>query len=58
MQIEVPSDKYESAIQAMQERIRRGEVPEYLILMKHNRSCVRDTFTYEQAKKYRKSPEQ
>lgn len=27
MQIEVPSDMYDSAVQAMENRIRRGEVP-------------------------------
>ena len=27
MQIEVPSDKYDDAVKAMKERIRRGQIP-------------------------------
>ena len=40
MQIEVPSDKYESALQARSVFV-AGKSREYLILMKHNRSCVK-----------------
>lgn len=55
MQIEVPSDKYEDAVRAMEEKIRRGQVegvtnPEqakYIVRKGH--------FTYEQAKNIAKA---
>ena len=34
MQIEVPSDKYDAAVEAMQDKIRKGKVPGVKILMK------------------------
>lgn len=50
MQIEVPSDKYEAAVQAMENRIKNGEVPG-VTDPKEAQSIVRKGhFTYEQAK--------
>ena len=51
MQIEVPSDKYDSAVEAMKNRIRRGEVPN-----EEAENIVRKgNFTYEQAKNIAKA---
>lgn len=55
MQIEVPSDKYEAAIQAMQERIRRGEVPGVTDPSEARQIVRRGHFTYEQAKNIAKA---
>lgn len=55
MQIEVPSDKYESAIQAMQERIRRGEVPGVSDPNEAQQIVRKGHFTYEQAKNIAKA---
>lgn len=50
MQIEVPSDKYESAVQAMENRIKNGEVPGISDPSKAKDIVRKGHFTYEQAK--------
>lgn len=50
MKIEVPSDKYESAIQSMQERIKRGEVKGISDPKQAENIITRGHFTYEQVK--------
>lgn len=50
MQIEVPSDKYDSAIEAMKNRIKRGEVPGVTDPEKAKEIVRKGNFTYEQAK--------
>lgn len=55
MQIEVPSDKYEAAVQAMQERIRRGEVPGVTDPSEARQIVRKGHFTYEQAKNIAKA---
>lgn len=50
MQIEVPSDKYEAAVQAMENRIRKGEVPGVTDPSKAKDIVRKGHFTYEQAK--------
>lgn len=50
MQVEVPSDKYDDAVRAMQERIRRGEVPGVKDPEKAKEIVRKGNFTYEQAK--------
>lgn len=55
MQIEVPSDKYDAAVQAMEEKIRRGQV-EGITDPKEAKNIVRKGhFTYEQAKNIAKA---
>lgn len=55
MQIEVPSDKYDAAVKAMEERIRRGQV-HGVTDPKESKNIVRKGhFTYEQAKNIAKS---
>lgn len=55
MQIEVPSDKYAAAVQAMEEKIRRGQV-EGVTDPKEAKNIVRKGhFTYEQAKNIAKA---
>lgn len=55
MQIEVPSDKYDAAVQAMEEKIRRGQV-EGVSDPSEARNIVREGhFTYEQAKNIAKA---
>ncbi len=55
MQIEVPSDKYEDAVRAMEEKIRRGQVKN-VTDPKEARNIVRKGhFTYEQAKNIAKA---
>lgn len=50
MQIEVPSDKYRDAVQAMENRIRRGQIPG-VTDPEEARNIVRQgAFTYEQVK--------
>ncbi|MEP1079311.1 hypothetical protein NDI52_28285 [Leptolyngbya sp. PL-A3] len=50
MQIEVPSDKYHAAVQAMEERIQRGQVPG-VSDPKQAKDIVRQgAFTYEQVR--------
>ncbi len=55
MQIEVPSDKYDDAIRAMQERIRRGEVPGTNNPEDAKKIIKKGAFTYEQAKNIAKA---
>lgn len=50
MKIEVPSDKYDDAVRAMEERIRRGEVPGVSDPAKAKEIVCKGHFTYEQAK--------
>ncbi|MCM1234132.1 MAG: hypothetical protein NC489_28855 [Ruminococcus flavefaciens] len=50
MQIEVPFDKYDSAVQAMQERIRRGEVPNITNPEEAKNIVRQGKFTYEQVR--------
>lgn len=50
MQIEVPSDKYESAVQAMENRIRNGEVPGITDPSEAKNIVKKGKFTYQQAK--------
>lgn len=50
MQIEVPSDKYEAAVQAMENRIKNGEVPGISDPSKAKEIVRKGKFTYEQAK--------
>ena len=55
MQIEVPSDKYESAIQAMENRIKNGEIPGVTDPADANKIVRRGHFSYEQAKNIAKA---
>ena len=50
MQIEVPSDKYDAAVKAMENRIRNGEVPGVSDPSKAKEIVRKGNFTYEQAK--------
>ncbi|WP_286316698.1 hypothetical protein [Romboutsia ilealis] len=50
MQIEVPSDKYDAAVKAMENRIKNGEVPGISDPSKANDIVRKGHFTYEQAK--------
>ena len=50
MQIEVPLDKYEAAVQSMENRIRKGEVPGVTDPSKAKDIVRKGHFTYEQAK--------
>lgn len=50
MKIEVPSDKYDSAIQAMENRIKNGEVPGVTDPNEAKNIVRKGHFTYEQAK--------
>lgn len=50
MQVEVPSDQYEGAVQAMENRIRRGEVPGVSDPAEAKNIVRKGNFTYEQAK--------
>ncbi len=50
MQIEVPSDKYDSAIQAMENRIRNGQIPGVSDPGKAKGIVRRGAFTYEQVR--------
>lgn len=55
MQIEVPSDKYDAAIQAMEEKIRRGQVEGISDPSEAKRIVRKGHFTYEQAKNIAKA---
>ena len=55
MQIEVPSDMYESAIQAMENRIRRGEVQGITDPAEAKNIIRKGHFTYTQAKNIAKA---
>jgi hypothetical protein len=50
MQIEVPSDKYDDAVKAMQDRIRKGEVPGVRDPGDAKKFVKKGFLTYEQAK--------
>lgn len=50
MQIEVPSDKYDAAVKAMENRIKNGEVPGISDPAKAKDIVRKGKFTYEQAK--------
>ncbi len=55
MQIEVPYDKYESAVQAMENRIRKGEVPGTSNPEDAKNIVRKGSFSYEQAKNIAKA---
>lgn len=50
MQIEVPSDKYEDAVRAMENRIRRGQIPNVSDPKQARDIVKKGAFTYEQVK--------
>lgn len=49
MKIEVPSDKYDAAVKAMEERIKRGEVPGVSDPAEAKNIVIKGHFTYAQA---------
>lgn len=55
MQIEVPSDKYDSAVQAMEEKIKRGQVEGTSNPEDAKKIVRKGHFTYEQAKNIAKA---
>lgn len=55
MQIEVPSDKFDDAVQAMKEKIRDGKIPGITDPEEANNIVRRGHFTYEQAKNIAKA---
>ena len=55
MQIEVPSDKYDAAVQAMEEKIRRGQVDGVSDPAEAKKIVRKGHFTYEQAKNIAKA---
>lgn len=55
MQIEVPSDKYDAAVQAMENRIKNGEVPGITDPKEAKNIVRKGHFTYEQAKNIAKA---
>lgn len=55
MQIEVPSDKYEAAVEAMQEKIQNGQVPGVTDPAEAKNIVRKGHFTYEQAKNIAKA---
>ncbi|MBF0411043.1 MAG: hypothetical protein HQM10_27130 [Candidatus Riflebacteria bacterium] len=55
MLIEVPSDKYESAIQSMQDKIKKGKIPGFVDPEKAKDLIKKGAITYEQAKNIAKS---
>ena len=55
MQIEVPKDKYEAALEAMRERIKKGEVPGVTDPKDAEKIVKKGLFTYEQAKNIAKA---
>lgn len=55
MQIEVPSDKYDAAVQAMENRIKNGEVPGVKDPAEAKNIVRKGHFTYEQAKNIAKA---
>lgn len=55
MQIEVPSDKYDAAVQAMEEKIRRGQVEGVTDPDEAKNIVRKGHFTYEQAKNIAKA---
>lgn len=55
MQIEVPSDKYDAAVQAMEEKIKRGQVEGVTDPAEARKIVRKGHFTYEQAKNIAKA---
>lgn len=55
MQIEVPSDKYDQAVQAMKDRIKNGQVPGVDDPNEAEKIVRKGHFTYEQAKNIAKA---
>lgn len=55
MQIEIPSDKYESAVKAMENRIRKGEVPNVSNPEEAKNIVRQGKFFYEQVKNIAKA---
>ena len=55
MQIEVPSDKYDAAVEAMQEKIKNGSVPGISDPEEAKNIVRKGHFTYEQAKNIAKA---
>ena len=55
MQIEVPSDKYDAAVQAMEEKIRQGKIPGVTDPKEAKNIVRKGHFTYEQAKNIAKA---
>ena len=55
MQIEVPSDKYDAAVAAMKERIKRGEVPGVTDPEEASNIIRKGHFTYEQVRNIAKA---
>lgn len=55
MQVEVPSDKYDAAIQAMENRIKKGEIPGVTDPEDAKKIVRKGHFTYEQAKNIAKA---
>lgn len=55
MQIEVPADKYEAAVQAMEEKIRQGKLPGVNDPNEAKNIVRKGHFTYEQAKNIAKA---
>ncbi len=55
MQIEVPSDKYDDAVKAMAERIKKGQVPGVTDPAQAKDIVRKGNFTYEQAKNIAKA---
>lgn len=55
MQIEVPSDKYDAAVQAMEEKIRKGQVENVTDPAEAKKIVRKGNFTYEQAKNIAKA---
>lgn len=55
MQIEVPKDKYDAALEAMRERIKKGEVPGVTDPKDAEKIVKKGLFTYEQAKNIAKA---
>lgn len=55
MQIEVPSDKYDAAVQAMQEKIKEGKIPGVTDPKEAKNIVRKGHFTYQQAKNIAKA---
>lgn len=55
MQIEVPADKYDAAIQAMEEKIKRGQIEGVTDPTEAKKIVRKGHFTYEQAKNIAKA---
>lgn len=55
MQIEVPSDMYDAAVQAMEERIKKGQIPNVTDPATAKEIVRKGRFTYEQARNVAKA---